>query len=913
MRPNKLILSAFGPYAGRVELDFEQLGKKGLYLITGDTGAGKTTIFDGITYALYGEASGENRDPSMFRSKYANADTPTYVELVFTCRNQVYSMVRNPEYSRPKSRGEGTTKEKASVELTFPDGRVLTKTKEVEQAIVEILGVDRRQYTQIAMLAQGDFLRLLLATTEERKKIFQKIFKTQDYYALQEQLKKETSLLTGEYERIKESISQYIKGIECAKEDILQGQVWEAKEGKKSLEELFDLLKQLIQQDIQKESEGEVLLQQVENELEALAQKLAKIETQKQAKEKCEQAKMRLEQLADESVVWMKKREALEGQNIQIEEKRQRYILLQPQMSAYERVEALELQSEQIEKMLRENTKEQGVCKVEIENWEVQQSQGEELLKRFAFAGADQTVVEMELTRWQEKQDNLKEYRKQVEELEHLKKEQLHAQETYRTAQQKATLLQTQYEKKYQLYLDEQAGLMAEQLAEDTPCPVCGSLHHPHLAVKSEEAPSKEEVESAKAQAQKAQREQEVASQYAGRVKGSVEERTERLSNVTDTLLGQMSYEEKEQEVSLGYRQCKLRLQKILEEREEKEKWEKQLLEIREKLEEKRQQQEGIQASIIQQHTQLEGLLKQIAEQKKELPYATKEEALAEKKRLESEIQVWEQESKRAREGCDKVEKEKIALQSQMQENETLFVGYEVGVEEQEKKRQSDLYLRRQEIQKQQRESHARRTANEKIRENMSSQYEKSHAIEEKLMWIQALSNTANGKIAGKEKIMLETYVQMTYFDRIIMRANARFLHMSGGQYELKRRREAENKSSQSGLELNVVDHYNGTERSVKTLSGGESFQASLSLALGLSDEIQSSAGGIRLDTMFVDEGFGSLDDSALEQAIQALSVLAEGERLVGIISHVNELKERIDRQVVVKKDKTGGSRLEVI
>ena len=186
-------------------------------------------------------------------------------------------------------------------------------------------------------------------------------------------------------------------------------------------------------------------------------------------------------------------------------------------------------------------------------------------------------------------------------------------------------------------------------------------------------------------------------------------------------------------------------------------------------------------------------------------------------------------------------------------------------------------------------------------------------ALERRLTSLKALSNTVNGNLTGKEKVMLETYVQMTYFDRIIARANTRLMVMSGGQYELKRRMEAENRTSKSGLELDVIDHYNGTERSVKTLSGGESFKASLSLALGLSDEIQSTAGGIRLDTMFVDEGFGSLDEESLQQAIKALTALTQSNRLVGIISHVAELKDRIDRQIVVKKDRTGGSRAEIV
>ena len=221
MRPNKLIMSAFGPYAGRVELNLDKLGKSGLYLITGDTGAGKTTIFDAITYALFGEASGDNRETTMFRSKYADLDTPTLVELYFSYGDKEYYVKRNPEYERPRTRGDGVTTEKANAELKLPDGRIITKLKEVNNAIVEILGVDRNQFTQIAMIAQGDFLKLLLASTDERKKIFQKLFKTQNYYVLQEKLKSESGKLSHEYDEIKSSIEQYINGIACNEDNVL--------------------------------------------------------------------------------------------------------------------------------------------------------------------------------------------------------------------------------------------------------------------------------------------------------------------------------------------------------------------------------------------------------------------------------------------------------------------------------------------------------------------------------------------------------------------------------------------------------------------------------------------------------------------------------------------------------------------
>ena len=227
--------------------------------------------------------------------------------------------------------------------------------------------------------------------------------------------------------------------------------------------------------------------------------------------------------------------------------------------------------------------------------------------------------------------------------------------------------------------------------------------------------------------------------------------------------------------------------------------------------------------------------------------------------------------------------------------------------------RRNEIVQKRSALESELRGLHHRTESNREVLRQIEKQSAAISDVEKRWMMVGPLADTANGNLSGKEKIMLETYVQMAYFDRIIERANTRFMVMSGGQYELKRRREADNNRSQSGLSLDVVDHYNGTERSVKTLSGGESFKASLSLALGLSDEIQASAGGIQLDTMFVDEGFGSLDEESLQQAMRALNGLAEGNRLVGIISHVPELREKIDRQIIVRKDRSGGSRVEVV
>ena len=254
MRPLKLIMSAFGPYAGSTEVDFTSLGERGLYLITGDTGAGKTTIFDAITFALYGEASGEIREASMLRSNYADEKTPTFVELSFVLGGKEYRVRRNPEYNRPKARGEGFTLQKSDAELTLPDGKIITRQKYVNQQIVEILGIDRSQFTRIAMIAQGDFRKLLFASTEERKKIFQKLFHTHLYQSLQEELKRISAQMRKEFEKASASLDQYAEGILCGKEDPLQDQVQKARENQIPVAKIAELLKQLIDSDRMSES-----------------------------------------------------------------------------------------------------------------------------------------------------------------------------------------------------------------------------------------------------------------------------------------------------------------------------------------------------------------------------------------------------------------------------------------------------------------------------------------------------------------------------------------------------------------------------------------------------------------------------------------------------------------------------------
>ena len=300
MRPIKLTVSAFGPYAGKTEFDFDKLGTGGLYLITGDTGAGKTTIFDAITYALYGDPSGNNREVSMFRSKYADINTPTFVRLTFNYKGKEYTIERNPEYERAAQRGSGLTKQTAGVELILPDGKPLTKTKEVDNAINNIIGINREQFCQIAMIAQGDFLKLLISPTKERIEIFRHIFKTKLYSDLQDRLKSELSVLNNDCSKIKQSISQYIAGINCSDSSLLSLDVTKAKKGDLPTDECILLIEKLIAEDTLTEEKADNSITEIEKQLDILKINIERGEEFVKAKQAFEQNKAEILKLTEE-------------------------------------------------------------------------------------------------------------------------------------------------------------------------------------------------------------------------------------------------------------------------------------------------------------------------------------------------------------------------------------------------------------------------------------------------------------------------------------------------------------------------------------------------------------------------------------------------------------------------------------
>lgn len=815
MKPLKLVLSAFGPYAGRTEIDFTRLGEQGLYLITGDTGAGKTIIFDALCYALYGETSGGTREASMLRSQYAAADVPTFVELAFRLRGQEYVVRRNPEYQRPAKRGSGLTLERAAAELRYPDARQpVTRTGEVDRAVKELLGLDYKQFTQIAMIAQGQFRKFLDTNTDERSKIFRELFHTEFYQSLQERLKREALDKCKECEELQRRTAQFLGGISCADypEQAAKLALWRQQEFRGCAGEALELVDAVIKLDEAKQVQNAAAksaLDEQQRALNAQMEGFSQLAELESAVRSLQAQKDSLQQQADSEA---EAKAAREKQLAALE-------------SAWQEAQAAQLAAAQ--------------------------EQGEQ--QRLAARQRDLQDVQAMLAR----------YNEELVELETKRAE-------YREHMQAYTEKKQKYDALDMAFLQAQAGVLAATLKEHEACPVCGSLQHPRPAVLPQDTPTEQQVKQAQAAMTS-------AKAYLGDLAGQG------------------------RKLNAG---CERQLQLTLDKSRE-------LLGCAEP--------EKLPACLQAEQ-------KQTAEQTRELEARLRPLMQLARQEAQRAAAVTRQRASNAQADADaqkrvaelaKVEGQLQEKTGQLEQQQRLVA----DVDEAALRAQgAELAAAQRELEQQDRRLYATIENNKGITANVRQSTESLRRSEEEYQSLKALADTMNGRLVGKKHVNLETYIQMHYFDKILRRANVRLLQMTSGQYELCREAldndEVKTGNSKTGLDLVVHDHYSGRRRSVKTLSGGESFMASLALALGLADEVQSSAGGIQLDAMFVDEGFGSLDDSALQQAVATLQGLSEGRRLVGIISHVHDLMDMIDTQLVVTKRTNGagtGSEVQIL
>ena len=925
MRPNKLVLSAFGPYASKVELDLSKLGENGVYLITGDTGAGKTTIFDAITFALFGKPSGDIRDVKTLRSEYANEEIETYVELDFIYHDEEYHIYRRPEYTYTHVQKNGEVKQRSKATdayLILPNGDRIVKPTEVTKQVEQLLGMKRDQFRQIAMIAQGSFLEILNADTKERGRLFEKVFMTSKYSVLMDrlnQMAKESSIALND---AKLRLQQIISDIRVP--EILQKQYEQTLEtfAMNDIQPVYDLLDKIIIG----AKEGIENLQKQKEQVQKQLQKSRKEETEKT---KQLQDLLSLEKLLKEKPVK--------------EEKANRYTeRLKTDGEKYRiQIDALKKEQAQIEHELPEYA---GLTKLTAKLAEIKK-QGSSVLKDLETKTSLKKQLDEDITLKQKEAQILtdselslnklfikeEEIEKKISAFYHASMIQSNYQNAVDNLKEKTqflqestdrkAMLQKQYDDAQLSYFANQAGLLASRLIKGEPCPVCGSIEHPRPASYSDQLVTQEEINQYKKKADQVEKEYQVASKACvdanlkmstlqnelELVLKSVTEQTIPLRNVKTFIDEHTTQLKKEQkEISTRIKQLQQQSKRYQELLKMIPKLQQKLTALAEEV----SQSEITQAKLSVEHEQIQ---KQVQETTAKLKYSSETEAKNRVAILAKQILEYQQQI------------DQLANESKLAMDELVYVSAQIDMlKEKVESSIDEIPLQKNQLGLLQAEIENLQVQQEEILKSIHDiqMYEsdaqdtkkkiksESDTYQTKLSRYSSLRELAdvamgNGR-SSKEKITLQEYVQIAYLDRMIHKANERYLSMSNQQYQLVRSAGTKDKRSHEALDLDVIDFSNGSIRPVSSLSGGESFIASLALALGMSDEIQSQAGGIQIDTMFIDEGFGTLDQDSLNNAIQTLMKLSGENRLVGIISHVKELKERIHKGIIVTKDLHG-------
>ena len=923
MKPLKLTMSAFGSYAGKNVIDFTGQ-QQGIFLITGDTGAGKTTIFDAITYALYNQTSGGERNGNMMRSQYAQPETETYVELEFLYRGQTYRVRRNPDYKITKTLKNGKIREQKvphSVELTLPDGTVFPEKKNATDAkIIEILGLTADQFSQIVMIAQGDFLKLLYTKSDERKMIFSKLFRTDIYWKIQENLRRKSM-------EMDERIQENDRAFEQEKSRIIPLPESEELPLDELVERLRERLKDALKEQNLCRANVEELNKKITKyeEINKLFVSLEKIrQTGKELEARQAESKERRQQIenalkADKVLVAeqqnLRQQQAVE-QSVQAIAKMEETLTNNQEMFETLKTQLQEVEAEQ-KREAADIQKKMLALEQSFPSYEaLQNARSEEQQAKKVWEDLGKTSEES----FHKKEAGiaaLKEQQKQQEQVvEQTKK---NWEQTSLSASESAK----HYEHMYEAFLKEQAGILAENLSAGCPCPVCGSTVHPDPAKLSDHAVTELEVEQAKKTRAAAEEKRDLA--YAAFEAEKTEK--QKLAQAVekeeaDFVLAQTIAKQQRKEAEQNY----VSLQKTAEQIREKLVYpslaeaKKQYAAMQKALEAAEQEIERKRQKVSELAEAMNTLKGQkLAEEEnqktaKKLAAKTEKEyaKLLEKSGFVSEETYHlailpersrsklEREEKEYESQCLRQQSEQKLLEKQVSGKtytDTTELNEQLKAEKQALKEAEKTYM----------ELHTAYENDRSVLQNCAVYLEKGKNLESEDQVIKSLSKTANGRLSGSAKIDFETYIQRQYFKQIIHEANKRLLTMSNHQFILKLKEEANTgRKTNEGLDLSVYSLVTDSERDVKTLSGGESFLAALAMALGLSDIVERSAGAIHPDMMFIDEGFGSLDAQSRQQAIEVLAELAGDSRMVGIISHVTELKEQIDRKLVVSRTDKG-------
>ena len=867
MKPVKLVMSAFGPYARKTEIDFEKLGDSGLFLITGDTGAGKTTIFDAISFALYGEASGgsERRASKSFRSDYASAADETYVEYTFRHKQDLWCIRRNPEYVRAKKVGEGTTKQAAYAELLHPDsGEVWCGVDEVRAKVSQIIGLTRDQFSQTVMIAQGDFLKILNAKSETRKQLFQKLFNTTLYADLQKKLKQMKADSDAEEKELNQHIQLAGDKIDAEAEfsgrELLRQYASEPKYA--SL--LMEVLTQLIEFERERRNTAAALHSELDHQLHGLTAALVQARAVNDDFDA-------LAALQKELSLLLERQSQMDDNAAKLAQAR-RALTLAPEEAMLSKLENDGKQFARDIAALKEALQQSEALLPDCEN------ACQQALKR--ASDADQLMAQAEKL-----EACLPVLGRYSADSAALVRQQAAVKRMYAQSHE----CDERYALIKERYFASQVGLLAAELTDGTPCPVCGSIDHPSPAVLSQYSVTREELEEA----------ERLQRQKADALNTGERELTRLQSAVTSAQeqLKALSLDEQETEMSVRQRCTAAK---------------KDAQQIRDAIENARQNLHRLQIRIEKGRSDLENGEKRLADLR--VQYAARSSAFISSIKSQGfESKADYAAARLPQTDMDRLDREQQLyarkLQSLSDQTEALKARLE-GKERVDLSRleaeQRTLSARLTDAVSQENTLSRRLVRNEDAFQQLQEALRRKQRRSQNWAVITDLYKAISGQLSQTVKISFETYVQQYYFKQVVAAANRRLSVLTDGMFTLRCKEEARNLVSQSGLDLDVLDRSTGLWRDVSTLSGGESFLASMALALGLSDVVQSQSGGIRLDSMFIDEGFGTLDESTLKNALDLLTRLADGKRFIGVISHMPELSERIERKIIIRKTLTG-------
>lgn len=924
MRPLRLKMTGFGPYRETNVIDMESLGRGGLYLITGDTGAGKTFIFDAITYALFGDMSGSGRDSKSVRSQYSPDGEKTEVELVFEYCGHKYMVTRNPEYYRAKERGEGFTKQTAGATLIKPDGSVVDGSSRVTEEIKNILGIDRGQFCSIAMIAQGEFRKVLNAGTDERQKLFRKLFNTQAYSRLADELKELNKKNQEKFNDGIRGMRMYLSSVSCSFDGNLSAALEDLRARSESdvvpPDDICEMLEAIIMSGDEKNICISSELESINARLTELNNTIALARNHKENVRNLEAARNGTAALEQGIAAAKAAFDTANEKKPIIEKLENEAALIADSMESYDELDNVSSKRTELEK--ERGKKEEQLSDARTRNGSIKQdlADSESLLEELGNTGEELIKTSTSIEKTRSRITVLENLVSEIEKTLKLKGAYDQQKNELEPLLYDADRLEAEHSKMVSAYMREQAGILAGSLTEGEPCPVCGSVHHPQPAELSKDAPSAEELDDKQKEAKNAREKALRKMGEAQKTKGNLDAMMTGVCALAMRETGTDDLKAADESAGDGIIALKSSLERMLEEERELKEMSSKAEDLKaavpllkRSLEDSGAEVREIEKEINEVNTSLAAVNARYEQIKKDLTYESKEAAescrtakTAEAKKLKDDIEE-------ASQDCNKAIADKRANDAKISELDKVVSGYmpvdEEAAAEAAAAAESDKKALTEKCILIASELKSARSALDSVKTGAEEleRIRREHEI------IDSLFRTANGSLPGKDRITLEAYVQSFYFERIIRRANIRLRMMSDGQYEFVRAGVSGDKRQLTGLDLCVLDHYSGTERPVNTLSGGESFMASLSLALGLSDEVQASAGGIRLDTMFVDEGFGSLDSETLEKAIRTLTELSDEDKLVGIISHVEALKSRIDRQIIVTKDRNAGSKATVI